>query len=61
MQKKHLPVICLSYLTDKTSESFDSALFKRIISIDPQKLLHYRSQYFTTKMPALGFSNEVIH
>lgn len=61
IRKKHLPVICLSYLTDKISDGFDSGLLKGIIWVDPQKAFGtIDHNILLQKMPALGVSNEVI-
>ena len=60
-RKNHSTDICLSYLTDKVSNNFDSGLLPGIILIDLQKAFDTIDHYILRqKLPSLGFSNEVI-
>ena len=59
--KNHSTKFCLSYLTDKISNGFNSGLLTGMILIDLQKAFDTIDHYISLhKLPLLGFSNEVI-
>ena len=60
-RKNHSIDFCLSFLTDKISKGFDSALLTGVILIDLQKAFDIIDHnILLLKMPSLGFSREVI-
>ena len=60
-RKNHSTDFCLSYLTDKILNGFNSGLLTGMILIDLQKAFDTIDYYILQqKLPSLGFSNEVI-
>ena len=60
-RKNHSTDFCLSYLTDKISNAFNSGLLTGMILIDFQKAFDTIDHYIVLqKLPSLRFSNEVI-
>ena len=60
-KKNHSTHFCLSYLTDKISNGFNSGLLTGMILIDLQKAFDTIDHYILLqKLPPFGFSNEVI-
>ena len=60
-RKNHSTDFCLSYLTDKISNGFNSGLLTGMVLIDLQKAFDIIDHYILLqKLPSLGFSNEVI-
>ena len=60
-RKNHSTDFCLSYLTDKISNGFNSGLLTGMVLIDLQKAFDIIDHYILLqKLPSLGFSNEVV-
>ena len=60
-RKNHSTDFCLSYLTDKIPNGFNSGLLTGMILIDLQKAFDTIDYYILQqKLPSLGFSNKVI-